>query len=197
MYCVCDSCGVRDGITAQKRENMQNAFLNAPLRGEGRAFSHGLRAFLGISSSPLVPCWTADRRGVGTRGVSGSAVHEFFSLSMSIYLSIYLYICLSIYLHILDPYPLSFPLTIALALPLSFSLYLSMYLCIYLSLSIYLSSIYLSISSISVFLSVFLMLWLLSLSVYQGTRIGVVRGGISVLNLYGKCRIKWAVRGGK
>jgi len=91
VYCGYGLWGVRGGITAQNRENAQNVFLNEPLRGEGGAFSEGWGALLAISSSPLVPYGPADRRGAGTRGVSGVRRQTTFNLSIClyIYLSIY------------------------------------------------------------------------------------------------------------
>ena len=86
VVCECVSLGVRCEKTVQKSKNAQNAFLKAPLSGEGRASTQGWRALLAISSSPLVPFGPADRRGVGTRGVSG--VRRTCTLSLSLYLSI-------------------------------------------------------------------------------------------------------------
>ncbi len=55
VVCEFVSLGVRCVYTAQNRKHAQNAFLNAPLRGEGRASTQGWGALLAISSSPLVP----------------------------------------------------------------------------------------------------------------------------------------------
>ena len=55
------SLGVRCEKTVQNSKNAQNAFLEAPLIGEGRASTRGWRALLAISSSPLVPHGPADR----------------------------------------------------------------------------------------------------------------------------------------
>jgi len=46
----------------REKKNAQNAFLDAPFDGEGRAFSQGWGALLAIFSSPLVPYGPADRR---------------------------------------------------------------------------------------------------------------------------------------
>ncbi len=67
--------------------------------GEGRASTQGWRALLAISSSPLVPCGPVDRRGAGTRGVSGVRRTSTFLYSPYIYLSIYLYVYLSSLCH--------------------------------------------------------------------------------------------------
>ena len=116
--CVCCSWVFRGFCTAQIMKIAQNAFLNAPFNGEGRAFSHGWGALLAISSSPLVPCGRADRRGVIPAAYQGSAVHVLFlsiSLSLSINLSIYLY-SISIYLSIYCIISLSVYLSIHLFL---------------------------------------------------------------------------------
>ena len=85
--CASGPWGLQGVCTAQKKKNAHNnAFSNAPLRDEGRAFSKGWGALLAISSSQLVPYGPADRRGVGTRGVSGVRRTRTF-LSLSIYLS--------------------------------------------------------------------------------------------------------------
>ena len=65
-------------------------FLRAPFDGDGRALSQGWGALLAIYSLPLVPCGPADRRGAGTRGVSGVRRRGTF-FPPSIYLSIYQY----------------------------------------------------------------------------------------------------------
>ena len=104
-------------------QNAQNAFLNTPFDGEGRAFSQGWGALLAITSSPLVPHRPADRRGVGIHIVSGVGRTDTF-LS-SIYLSIYLFIFMSI-LNSLTLFLSLYSLFLSLAFYLPLSLFLSL-----------------------------------------------------------------------
>ena len=76
--CECVSLCIRWIDVVHKMKNAQIAFLDAPLRGEGRASTQGWRALLAISSSPLVPHGPADRRGVGIRSVSGVGCTDTF-----------------------------------------------------------------------------------------------------------------------
>ena len=71
-----------------RMKNAQNAFLNVPLGGGGRASTQGWGALLAISSSPIVPHGPADRRGVGIRSVSGVGCTD----TLYIYIYIYMYV---------------------------------------------------------------------------------------------------------
>ena len=100
-WCSCVLClffvGCPGLLYCVKYEKCAECFMNAPYDGEGRAFSQGWGELLAISSSPLVLYGPADRRGVGTRGVSGVCRTGTF---LSIYLSIYPSMCVSLYLSI-------------------------------------------------------------------------------------------------
>ena len=97
---VCSSCGVRGVCTVERMKNAHNAFINAPFVGEGRAFSQGWGSLTTISSLPLVPCGPADRKGAGTRSVSGVRRRSTSLLSLTLFLFLSIYIS-TIYLIIL------------------------------------------------------------------------------------------------
>ena len=82
--CDCDSGGVRGAKTAQKSKSETSIFLAAPFDGVDRAPPQGRVSFLAISSSPLVPCGPADRRGAGTRCVACTVRYGSFYIYLSI-----------------------------------------------------------------------------------------------------------------